>query len=382
MKILYNIAAISNSGGMERVLANKSNWLSNNGYEVIIVTTDQKGKPAFFPMNEGIRLYDLGINYSDNGVDYFLKRLVRYLLKQIRHRSRLKALIDEIKPDIVVSMFGNEALLIAGMHIKAPKVIEFHFCKMMYILYGRGGLWHFFDLFRTKLDAYIAKKYDRFVVLTKEDAIDWGSGYSNISVIPNALSSFPDRISSLDKKTVVAIGRLSGQKGFERLIPIWAKVAPKMPDWKLEIIGGGDTEYKSYLQTMADNAGVHDSLLFLPPVKNMDEIYMNASVFVMTSKYEGLSMVLLESQSYGIPAVSFACKCGPRDIIENGVNGFLVEDGDVGLFASRLETLMRDAKLRKSMGAKAREKSTRFSEESIMSQWDVLFKDLANTNNG
>ena len=116
MKILYNIAAISNSGGMERVLANKSNWLSNNGYEVIIVTTDQKGKPAFFTMNEGIRLYDLGINYSDNGVDFFLKRLVRYLLKQIRHRSRLKALIDEIKPDIVVSMFGNEALLIAGMH--------------------------------------------------------------------------------------------------------------------------------------------------------------------------------------------------------------------------------------------------------------------------
>ena len=90
-------------------------------------------------------------------------------------------------------------------------------------------------------------------------------------------------------------------------------------------------------------------------------------------------MVLLESQSYGIPAVSFASKCGPRDIIENGVNGFLVEDGDVDLFASRLETLMRDAKLRKSMGAKAREKAIEFSEENIMSQWDVLFKDLANT---
>ena len=90
-------------------------------------------------------------------------------------------------------------------------------------------------------------------------------------------------------------------------------------------------------------------------------------------------MVLLESQSYGIPAVSFACKCGPRDIIENGVNGFLVEDGDVELFASRMEMLMMDVELRKSMGVKAREKSIEFSEENIMPQWDVLFNDLANT---
>lgn len=376
MKILYNIIAISNSGGMERVLANKSNWLSRHGYDVMIVTTDQRGLPAFFTMDDSIRYYDLGINYCENGENSFIKRLARYISKQITHRRRLKALIEEINPDVVVSMFGDEALLLAGMHIKARKVLELHFCKMRYSLYGRGGLWHYFDLFRTKLDAYIAKKYDKFVVLTEEDKADWGLEFKNLSVIPNALTSFPNRVSSLENKTVLAVGRLSRQKGYERLISVWGRVASKMTDWRLEIICGGDPGYKAWLQELAEKQGVLNSVIFRPPLKDLPEVYEKASIFVMTSRFEGLPMVLLESQSYGIPAVSLACKCGPRDIIEDGVNGFLVEDVKLDVFAERLQALMRDEDLRKFMGANARKRSLRFSEDSIMSKWDILFKDL------
>ena len=376
MKILYNIAALSNSRGMERVLVNKSNWLTKKGYEVVIVTTDQRGLPPFFPMNDKIKFYDLGVNYCEDAGNPFIKRLLHYITKQIRHRRRLKTLIDEIKPDVVVSMFGDEALLLAGMSIPARKVIELHFCKMRYILYGRGGLWHFFDLFRTKLDAYTAKKFDRFVVLTEEDKTDWGVGFNNISVIPNALTYYPDRASALYDKTVLAVGGLSGQKGYECLIAVWAKVAPRMPDWHLEIVGGGDQKYKSFLKQLADNMGVHDSITFKAPVKDIAAVYESSSIFVLTSRHEGFSMVLLESQSYGIPAVSLACKCGPRDIIEDGVNGFLVEVENLDLFAERLETLMHDEALRKAMGAKAREKSKRFSEDGVMAKWDELFNGL------
>ena len=122
--------------------------------------------------------------------------------------------------------------------------------------------------------------------------------------------------------------------------------------------------------------GVHDSITFKAPVKDIAAVYESSSIFVLTSRHEGFSMVLLESQSYGIPAVSLACKCGPRDIIEDGVNGFLVEVENLDLFAERLETLMRDEALRKAMGAKAREKSERFSEDGVMAKWDELFNGL------
>lgn len=379
MTILYNISATSNSGGMERVLANKSDWLANNGYEVIVVTTDQRGRPSFFRMNESIRFYDLGINYEENNGRSFLNKISCFPFKQFQHWRKLKALINEVKPDVVVSMFGNDALLISGMHINARKVIELHFSKMKYMQYGRKGLWHLADLIRTKLDAYLVKKYDRFVVLTEEDKDDWGSGYGNMCVIPNSLTLLPDRPSQCERKTVVSIGRLSPQKGFDRLISVWGRIAPKMPGWRLEIIGGGDLKYRDWLQQLADCAGVHDSVAFRPSVNNMADVYENASILAMTSRYEGLPMVLLESQAYGVPAVSFACKCGPKDVIADGQNGFLVDDGNLELFAERLETLMRDKELRRTMGARARDKSVRYSEETVMAQWDRLFKGLVDS---
>ncbi|MDD6254190.1 MAG: glycosyltransferase family 4 protein [Bacteroidales bacterium] len=376
MKLLYNIPATFNSAGMERVLANKVNWLVDQGYEVSVVTTDQKGLPAYFPMNDRIRFFDLGINYDENNGKSFLNKLIHFPFKQIRHKRRLKRLIDREKPDIVISMFGNEASLISGMDIKARKVLEVHFSKMKKLQYGRNGLWHLADLIRTKLDGRTIKKYDRFVTLTEEDMEDWGSDAGNISVIPNALTVFPNSVSHLDRRTVISIGRLSHQKGFDRLISVWSRIASKMPGWKLEIIGGGDQGYTLWLNQLIDEAGVRDSVTIRPPMKNMSEVYENASILAMTSRYEGLPMVLLESQAYGIPAVSFACKCGPRDVITDGENGFLVEDGNLDLFAEKMLALMQDEDLRRTMGASARNKSKKFSEERVMSQWDSLFKGL------
>lgn len=376
MKLLYNIPATSNSGGMERVLANKVNWLVQHGYDVSVVTTDQKGLPAYFPMKDSIRFYDLGINYDENNGMSFLHKLMHFPLKQIRHKRRLELLIAEEKPDVVISMFGNEASLIAGMHLSACKVLEVHFSRLKKLQYGRKGLWYLADLLRTQLDARTVRKYDRFVTLTEEDMADWGPEPENISVIPNALPAFPETVSSLDKKTVIAIGRLSHQKGFDRLVSAWGRIASKMPDWSLEIIGSGEQEYKSWLEELVDDAGLRDSVTIRPPVKNMAEVYENASILAMTSRYEGLPMVLLESQSYGIPVVSFACKCGPRDVIIDGDNGFLVEDGNLDLFAEKLLVLMREEELRKTMGASARAKSYKFSEERVMHHWDKLFKGL------
>ena len=376
MKLLYNIPATFNSAGMERVLANKVNWLVVHGYEVSVVTTDQKGLPAYFPMNDRIRFLDLGINYDENNGKSFLNKLIHFPLKQIRHKRRLKRLIDREKPDIVISMFGNEVSLISGMDIKARKVLEVHFSKMKKLQYGRKGLWHLADLIRTKFDGRTIKKYDRFVTLTEEDMEDWGTGSGNIRVIPNALTTFPERVSRLDEKTVISIGRLSHQKGFDRLIPAWSRIASKMPGWKLEIIGGGDQGYTLWLNQLIDEAGVRDSVTIRPPMKNMSEVYEHASILAMTSRYEGLPMVLLESQAYGIPAVSFACKCGPRDVITDGENGFLVEDGNLELFAEKLLALMQDEDLREKMGVSARNKSKSFSEDRVMPHWDRLFKGL------
>ena len=133
MKILYCIAGTYNSGGMERVLANKANWLVNHGYEVTIVTTDQKGRRPFFSLDERIVCYDLGIGYEENNGKSFLNKLLRYPYKQYKHRKRLAALIKQIKPDITISMFCNDVSILPRIKDKSKKILEIHFSKFFYL---------------------------------------------------------------------------------------------------------------------------------------------------------------------------------------------------------------------------------------------------------
>lgn len=373
MKIIYCIAGTCHSGGMERVLANKANYLTGHGYEVVIVTTDQRGLPPFFPLDGQIRCIDLGINYEENNGKSFANKLLHYPLKQYRHQKRLAAILKREKPDITVSMFCNDAGFITRINDGSKKVLEIHFSKFKRLQYNRKGLWRLADLWRSKQDEKTVRRFDKFVVLTEEDKGYWGN-LPNITVIPNANTFATSQAAALENKKVIAIGRYTYQKGFERLIEAWNILSPGFPGWKLDIIGNGEERDK--LQDLIHAYHLDGQVTLVSPTKSIDKVYLDASVLVMSSRYEGLPMVLLEAQAFGLPIVSFACKCGPKDIVANGETGFLVEENDIEGLARQLVKVMKDKNLRKQMGRKAKEASLRYAEDAVMAKWTALFDSL------
>lgn len=373
MKILYCIAGTCHSGGMERVLANKANYLARHGHEVMIVTTDQQELPPFFALDERIRCIDLQIQYEENNGKSFLNKLLHYPAKQYLHKKRLEAVLCQERPDVTVSMFCNDAGFIPRLKDGSKKVLEIHFSKFKRLQYGRKGLWRLADLWRSRQDENIVRKFDKFVVLTEEDRRYWGN-LPNITVIPNALTSCTSQIAPLQDKKVIAIGRYTYQKGFDYLIEAWRMIAQRFPDWKLDIVGEG--EKLEDLRQQIGACGLGQQIRLIAPTKNVEKIYMGASLLALSSRYEGLPMVLLEAQAFGLPIVAFRCKCGPADIVTDGETGFLIKEGDIQGLADRMARLMDDKALRQQMGRKAKEVSHRYDEEVVMEQWMNLFNSL------
>ena len=378
MKIVYNIAGTCHSGGMERVLANKANSLAARGYEVVIVTTDQHGEAPFFALDSRIRCIDLGINYEENNGHSFFDKLIHYPGKLRRHKRLLTQVLMEEKPDVCISMFCNDVSFITDIADGSKKVLEIHFSKFKRLQYGRKGIWRLVDELRSRHDERLVRRFDRFVVLTEEDSTYWGP-LLNMTVIPNARSFVPTTIAALDAPKAVAVGRLTYQKGFERLVEAWRTVHAVHPDWTLDIVGEG--EDRERLQTLIDSSGLHDVVVLRPATDDVEHYYVEASMVLSTSRYEGLPMTLLEAQACGLPAVCFACQCGPRDVIKDGENGLLVPEGDVAAMAERITRLIEDSSQRKHMGQAARAMSESYSEEKIMPRWESLFQDLVNPGN-
>lgn len=399
--LLYQIPALYRPAGMERVLCMKVNWLAEQRdaagepeYRIVIATTDQRGRTNAFPLNPAIRTVDLGIDYEENNGKSFLNKLIHFPGKQHRHKKALRQLITDLQPDIVISMFGNEAAFVPSVVAEVNRqraatdeqhpiktVLEVHFSRFKRIQYARKGLFALADRLRSRGDLKTAARYDRFVVLTEEDKTYWGNGLPNMEMIPNPRTYKPENQSQLTNKTVLACGRYSHQKGFERLIEAWAeimgngenKASSPFHGWVLRVAGDG--ENRPAMEQQIENLGLRDSVV-LGPSSDMSLEYLNAGIFALSSRYEGLPMVLLEAQAFGLPIVAFECKCGPRDVITDGVDGLLVPEGDVSALAGALRTLMADGNLRQSMGAKALQNSEKYDVESIMTRWKNLFERL------
>ena len=376
MKIIYTIAGLYRPAGMERILTSKANYLSEHGYDVVIVTTEQKNRPLAFPLNQGIRCVDLEIGYEDNNGSSVWNKVLHYPGKQRRHRRTLRALLLQEHPDITVSMFCGDESFLPFITDGSRKILEVHFSRYKRLQYERTGLWGAIDRYRSKRETRIAARFDRFVVLTHEDYTYWGSP-ANGTVIPNFLEHIPQSPSDLTSRIVMAAGRLSHQKAFNRLIDSWNIVIKRLPPghgWKLYLLGNGELE--SDLKRQFVDLDLADSAQIMAPTRAIDSIYQKASIFVLTSRYEGLPMVLLEAQSFGIPAVAFDCKCGPRDVITNGEDGFLIPEGDTIAFADALLTLIQNKELRIQMGMTARKNASRWDKETIMKQWISLFQEI------
>lgn len=380
MKIVYCLPQLFNPGGIERIVSIKANYLVEvYGYDVTIVVANQKKQVPFFKLNEKIKIVDLNIDYDNALSQPFFKRLYLRHKLQKEHKKKLAKYLLTNHPDIVISTFTHEAAFLPQIKDGSKKILEFHFCKGHKIKMAKA--FHFG--FITKLAYYyrcwqeeniIIPKYDQFIVLTKEDEISWKEKICNVKYISNILPFEKEGKSELTQKHVIAVGRLDGQKGFNRLIDIWALVTKKHPDWILDIYGKG-RDHKA-LQSQIDNYGISDTTVIHQPDQNIKDHYLNSSIFVMTSIYEGLPMTLLEANGLGLPSVCYDFPCGPKDVIKDGINGFLIKDGDSNTFADKLLTLIENDNIRKLMGQEAYRMSERYSCKNIMREWVNLFNEL------
>lgn len=376
MKIIYCTHSTYNPGGMERVLLNKVTYLSQLlGWEVSVVTTDQHQRSPFYPFPEKVRMTDLEINYSEDNEKGAWKKITGYLRKRKEHRRKLTALLLKEKPDIVVSLYPSESSFIPDIKDGSKKVLELHYCKFFRLQYGRKGLLGWIDKLRTRQDEQIVRRFDKFVVLTNEDRGYWGD-LPNIEVIPNAAMHVSDAYSDVMNKRVIAVGRLDYQKGFDRLIQAWQLVqhTGRFTGWKLDIFGQG--EWQEMLQQMIGKAGLQDTARLNRPTKQIGEEYVKSDMLVMSSNYEGFPMVMIEAMACGLPVVSFDYKCGPKDIIQSGINGLLVPNGDIQALADAMMKVMEDEAYRKMLSLNARKVVDTYSEQAVMAQWIRLFTSI------
>ena len=356
------------------MLLNKVRYLvEEKGWNVTVVTTDQHDRPSFYPFSNGVEMIDLGVNYSDDNGKPFVKKLMGYFRRRQVHKKRLKEVLQEICPDVVDCFYPGECSFVSGLKDGSRKVMELHQSKLFHHQYNRTGLMGLADKVRARMDERLVRKFDRFVVLTEEDATMWGA-MPNIRVIPNAANFIAENYSDCTAKRVIAVGRLDYQKSFDRLILVWEKVHEKMPDWRLDIFGQG--EWKEMLQRMIDERRLQDCVKLNGPTKDIGKEYAESSMLVMSSHYEGFPMVMIEAMACGLPAVCFDFKCGPRDIIVEGENGVIVPDGDIDGLAEAIVRLMRDDELRKRMGENAKMVVETYSEDKVMRKWVDLFEEI------
>lgn len=375
MKLIYCMASVYNPGGMERVLLNKVSWFAaRDGYDVMVVTTDQQGRPPFYQFPENVRMVDLGINYSVDNDRSPIAKITSYFRKRRKHRMALTCLLLKERADVVISLYPSESSFIPKIKDGSKKVLELHLNRYFRQQYNRSGLLGLADKYRSRQDVKIAKRFDKFVVLTREDAEYWGN-LTNLEVIPNAAPDVPDITYDKTSRRVIAVGRLDYQKGFDRLVDAWAMIPEETrKEWRLDIFGQG--EWKEMLEGRIKSLGIGDSASINPPTKDIFKEYASSAFIVMSSHFEGLPMVLIEAISCGLPGVCFDFKCGPKDIIQDNKNGLLVPEGDVISLAKAMERLMLDDCLRTRMSEKALGVRDAYSEERVMEQWENCFKSI------
>lgn len=376
MKIVYCLNSIRYLGGIQRVTVVKANALADlEGNEVYIVVTDNKNGVITEPLSSKVHLIDLDINYYKDDYKSRWNVLKGIFIKRREHKKRLASVLNEIQPDIVISVGQSEKNMIPSIKGKWKTIREFHFVKDYRLRQAKS----FFDKvlawggnlydFNFKI-----KGYDHIVTLTHEDKeMNW-KGWNNVSVIPNPSTFHTDKISTLDQKKVISVGRLSPQKNYASLIRAFKYVVDKHPNWTLEIYGDGPLEME--LKSLIDQLNLKRHVFLKGFSSNIKEVMTNGSIYAMSSIFEGFPLVLIEAMTCGLPIVSYACPCGPKDIITVGKNGFLVEVNDEKELANRINLLINNDTMRKEMGENCIEKVQSFHIQIIIQQWMYLFKTL------
>lgn len=370
MKILIFLNSLA-GGGTERAAAVLANFWARRQWEVTVLTLAPESED-FYRLHPAITRISLNLSgASSNALDG--------LLQNARRVRALRRILRRLRPVVALSMMSTPNVLLAFAAQGIPQLctIGSEHCYPPHAPLGR--MW-------SALRRTMYGRLSALVALTGECAawIEQHSGATHVPVIPNAaiwpLPDNPPRITpqplcAPGRRLVLAVGRLNPVKNFGALVNAFAALADKYPDWDLVILGEGPE--RPALEAAIRGRGAQ-ARIFLPGIAgNVGEWYARADLFAMTSHSEGFPVALAEALAHGLPAVSFDCNTGPRDIIRHGIDGLLVPAGDSAALIQALERVMGDAHFREQLAARAPEARERFSIEKITRMWEDLFTELS-----
>ncbi len=375
--IVFCTPAIYSAGGVERVVAVKSNYFAEQlGYGVTIIVTEGRGRDCFFPLSDRVEVINYELYFEELWRLPFWKKVFVYLCKQYEYKRRLKADLIRMHPDFVITTLRREINFITKIHDGSIKIGELHVNRANYRnIDEKDSNWVkkiFARIWKNNLLEHL-NHLDKMVVLTDNALSDWPE-LCNVVKIPDALPFRVDGKSNLTAKRVVSIGRYAYDKGNDLLLQAWAVVEKNMPDWTLDIYGSGNKE--SY-QKLMDELGIDPHRCHLyGPVSDVKTEYLSSSIFVLPSRFEGFGLVIIEAMACGIPVIAFDCENGPRSIITDGENGFLIPAFDVNLMAEKVMLLMKNQELQYRMGENAQKAASQYEMDKIGLQWKHLFDEL------
>ena len=382
MKIFYIYTALTTVGGADRVLIQKANWLADHGYDITIVTESQADKPIAFPLSPNTHHIDLGVDFDKEYGHILPIRALIYFKLMREYKKKLQHCIIKGKPDIVINTLGRELGILTSMKDNSIKLGETHttqyHLRNFHLMEQQGGIYKLIAKYSRKKQVSLARKLKAMVLLTPQDEEDW-HGITTTYVIPNSIPVYPKEASTLENKRAIVVGRYNNAKGYEYLIEAWKIVHQKHPDWILDIFGSG--EMHDDVKRWIEENNLTDTMIMNEPTDKIMEEYHNSSICIISSRYEGFPMVIVESMACGVPCVAFDCPFGPRNIIRNGEDGILVDYLNSQALADNVCKLIEDDELRKRMGTAARINILRFTQDEVMKKWTALFDSLVKNDN-
>ena len=346
MRIVYVIEKMSGTGGMERIITDKMNYLvRHTAHEVVLLLLWHDEKPFAYPLDERVRVVRMDIPFQH----------------KIRALFSFRKTIRQINPDITVYTWVMGAFLAALSGWKGRSIYEAH--------RARPTMKHQWIV------SLMERRVDAVVALTQQDA----NGYphaKNVVLIPNFTSLNVEKPSDCSSKHCLSVGRLIDVKDFSRLLDIWKMVVSKRSEWHLDIVGEGPE--REALKQKIENLNLTSNVTLHEATSDVLPYYTNSSIYLMTSRFEGLGIVLIEAQTCGLPIVSLDCDYGPRHIIEDGVTGKLIPYNDDNAMADAIIWLIDNPDKRQQMGIAALEASQHYKPEEIMNKWIEFFDEITN----
>lgn len=338
MRVLFIINSLQEKAGSERVACQLANLFHLElGYDVTLVNRFASREESAFDV-------DVGIDYQcikGNSLSFY---------------NQLQSIIDRNDYNIIiVHNMGKISLLCSLLNTREARLIS-----LEHVAFSSRSKWIQY------LSRVLYRKFDSIITLTERDRLEYVNWHPNVIKISNISPYHISNRDCFEHKKIIAIGRLTYQKNFIALINAWEKIFEKLPGWSIDIYGKGEDEYslREYIKKNEIN-----NIYLKGVASNMQDIYKDASFLVMSSRYEGLPMVLIEAQSFGLPIISFDCPYGPREIIEHNKTGLLVQDQNIKELSEAIYYLSTHEDILQEYSKNTTNLANRYSSVNILSEW-------------